>query len=154
MNPAHVEVGTSDFAIGKAPQILSTSGIGSCIAICLYDRVKRAGALLHIMLPRSEGSGLNPLRFADTALSVVIEKLQNEGIDATDLTAKIVGGAQMFKAFASDESVGNRNSEEVERLFQTVGIPIGGRDLGGTVGRSLDFNLSTGQVTIYTQNAQ
>jgi chemotaxis protein CheD len=150
VTPERHEIGTSDFVISRAPAILATSGIGSCIAICLYNRAAKAGALLHVMLPRSEGGGLNPLRFADTALNAAMEELQAQGLEPASFTAKLVGGAQMFKAFDSDRSVGRRNIAEVERILGTLGIEITGEDTGGTQGRSLEFDLDTGLVKIYS----
>jgi len=143
-----IEVDTSNYAIASAPDILSTSGIGSCVAICLYQKERKCGALLHIMLPRAEKDGLNPLRFADTALSTVLVELSKQNITKEQLVAKVVGGAQMFKNATSENSIGARNVAEVRLLLTSVNIAIMAEDVGGTNGRSLEFNLETGGVTI------
>src|SRR4051812_15310507 len=92
-----LDVETSNYAIASAPDVLRTSGVGSCVAICLYEKSQRVGALLHIMLPRAENDGLNPLRFADTALNIVLIELGKRNITKDQLIAKLVGGAEMFK---------------------------------------------------------
>ncbi len=146
--PPNIEVKTSGHAIGHAPEVLVTRGIGSCIAICLYDKQRKIGALLHIMLPRSEGHQLDPYRFADTALSHILVELQTENISKESLTAKLIGGAQMFKAF-SYNNIGDANITEVRRLLNALGIPIESQDVGGSAARSLEFDLESGNITIY-----
>ncbi|HSX32162.1 MAG TPA: chemotaxis protein CheD [Candidatus Saccharimonadales bacterium] len=148
-----INVETSDFAVGQAPQILATSGIGSCVAICLYHKDRRIGALLHIMLPRSEGDHLNPRRFADTGINLALIELGKQSIAPTQLTAKLVGGAQMFKAFASAGNIGSRNVEEIRRILHTIAIPIEAEDIGGSSGRNLEFDLASGLVTIVGRSA-
>lgn len=146
-----VDVATADYALGRAPQILTTEGIGSCVAICLYHQPRQIGALLHVMLPRAEGGDLNPLRFADTALSLVLVELTKQGITKTELIAKLIGGAQMFKSAAFSSNIGARNAAEVRLLLSALGIAIAGEDLGGTTGRSLEFDLATGLVHVSTR---
>jgi hypothetical protein len=53
---------------------ITTTGLGSCVAIALYDAVARVGALAHILLPdrglaRDTG---NPARFAETAVPALV----------------------------------------------------------------------------------
>lgn len=151
---SNIEVNTSDFALGKAPQTLTTFGIGSCVAVCLYEKERHIGALLHIMLPRSEGDHLNPLRFADTALSFVLVELQKQSITPVNLTAKLVGGAQMFKAYAQTSNIGAKNVAEIKRILQAIGVPIESEDVGGNAGRNLTFDLSSGLVTITSRSAR
>jgi chemotaxis protein CheD len=148
-----IDVNTSDFAIAGTPHILATAGVGSCVAICLYHQPRQIGALLHIMLPRAEGDHLNPRRFADTALNLALAELSQQSITPGQLTAKLVGGAQMFAAFAPTNPIGQRNIDEVRRLLQVLGIPIESEDVGGNAGRSLEFDLTSGLVTIFSRNA-
>jgi len=147
----------SDFAVGRAPQILTTQGIGSCIAVCLYDKEKKIGALAHIMLPKSMesmigGEQINPLRFVDTALPLVILEIEKAGGQRNRLSAKIVGGAHMFKVFGGAENdLGSKNLKAVEEFLTANGIKIESEDVGGNVGRSLEFDLSSGVVRVITK---
>lgn len=148
-----VEVKTSDFAVGGAPQVLATQGIGSCVAICLYDKVKKIGALAHIMLPKSGDKEVNPLRFVDTALPVVLEKLERRGAKRENLQAKIVGGAHMFRALGGEnpKDLGTRNVEVAEEILKKEGIEIDSKDVGDNVGRSVAFFLDSGIVKVTTK---
>ena len=46
-----IKVGMADLNICKAPDIITTIGLGSCIGLALYDPVTKVGGLVHYMLP-------------------------------------------------------------------------------------------------------
>ena len=48
-----VKVGMADLRIAKAPDVLTTLGLGSCIGLTLYDPVLKIGGMVHYMLPDS-----------------------------------------------------------------------------------------------------
>lgn len=153
-----IVVKVSDFAVGHNPQILTTQGIGSCIAVCLYEKEKKIGALAHIMLPKlikisSSENQINPLRFVDTALPIVIEALKRAGADKEKLSAKLVGGAHMFKILGglSEDNLGSKNLRAAEEFLTANDIKIDSEDVGGNVGRSLEFDLATGVVKVVTK---
>jgi chemotaxis protein CheD len=149
--PEIIDVPTASCTATAAPYSLSTIGIGSCIAICLYDAKMHRGALLHIMLPRAEGDNTNQFRYADTALNQAIADLASLGTPLSSVTAKIVGGAQMFAAFAARGSIGQRNIQEVRQLLHVLGVPLLAEVVGGNTGRSVLFNLVDGSVEITSQ---
>ncbi len=143
-----INVPTAGYAIASAPDSLTTNGIGSCMVICLYSQKYKIGAMLHCMLPRSEKDTSNPYRCIDTALDSVVVQLLHRGIKISDLTAKLVGGAQMFVTHEPQLSIGQRNIDETKRLLETMGISVVASDVGGSIGRSLTFNIDTGLISI------
>ena len=48
-----IKVGMADLKICKAPDALTTIGLGSCIGIAIYDSSTKISGLAHIMLPDS-----------------------------------------------------------------------------------------------------
>jgi chemotaxis protein CheD len=44
--------------------------------------------------------------------------------------------------------IGKRNAEAMLRLLAQEGIPVMGRSLGGTVGRSMQLQLQDGNVSV------
>ncbi len=47
-------VGIGEYLVDKNPGILITLGLGSCVAVCIRDKVKGGiGGLVHVMLPDS-----------------------------------------------------------------------------------------------------
>ena len=129
-----------------------TIGLGSCIGIALYDRMLKVAGLSHIMLPDSTQfkNVSNPMKFADSAVPILIEKMQKQGCKKQNIVAKIAGGASMFnfsdKSIISD--IGKRNSEAVKKALKDIGIPIVAEDTGGDKGRTMILEASTGKVTL------
>jgi len=145
----NIKVNMAEFAIGKEDQILEATGVGSCIIVCLYDRTKKIGALAHIMLPYSENDTLNPYRFADTALPLMLNDLEKIGIDMKNLEAHIVGGASMFINVEDHLKLGEKTGTAVEEILTNYGIPIITRDIGGNTGRRVKFFLNSGEIQVH-----
>jgi len=40
-----IVVGMADLKVAKSPDILTTLGLGSCVGITLYDKVKKNGGM-------------------------------------------------------------------------------------------------------------
>ena len=104
------------------------------------------------MLPDSTQFKNNntPMKFADTAIPILIDKLIEAGCLKSSLKAKIAGGASMFnfkdKTLVSD--IGQRNAEAVKLALKKAGIPIAAEALGGNKGRTMIVNSEDGSVTI------
>lgn len=150
----YIDVGTSDFAIDHKPKILRTTGIGSCIVICLYDKTTTTGALAHVMLPHQHNDDHDPGRYLDSAIPIVIAQLKKQNILINNLVATIVGGANMFPDLWSGEnSVGTSNINTIKQILKELNIPIVLEVVGGSSGRSLEFELEYGKVNIYDKNS-
>lgn len=147
-----VRVKMADLNTAKSPEILLTSGLGSCIGVTLYDSRKRIGGMAHVMLPDSTAmrSQTNLAKYADTAMSILLEKLLALGVDKRRLEAKMAGGAQMFN-FGSDNDlmrIGARNREAVMKMLDQFKIPLIAEDTGGSHGRTMEFHSENGLVLI------
>ncbi len=144
-------IGIGDLKVCKAPDILVTYALGSCVGICLLDSTARVGGLSHIMLPDST-AGVNgasaPMRFADTAIPLLIKEMEKLGASRGRLRAKIAGGATMF-AIANDKfNIGDRNVAKVKAMLASERIPILAEDTGADYGRTLFFYPETGVMEI------
>jgi chemotaxis protein CheD len=142
-----IKVGISDYAKAKAPEVIVTYALGSCVGICLFDSARKIGGLSHIMLPESSmasKSETNRMKFADTALVDITRDLMKMG--ASRLTAKIAGGAQMFAtpAMGAMGNIGERNVRAVKTALAALKIPIIAEDTGKDYGRTVFFDLNTG----------
>ena len=152
MGNNEVKVGIADLNLVLDPGTIMTIGLGSCIGIALYDKVLKVAGLSHIMLPDSTQfkNVTNPMKFADSEIPILVEKMQKQGCKKQNIIAKIAGGASMFnfsdKSIISD--IGKRNSEAVKKALNDVGIPIIAEDTGGNKGRTMILEASTGKVTL------
>lgn len=147
MNPL-INVGVSQFKVAVTPTALRTI-LGSCVGICIYDRNKKMGGLSHVLLPTNPGNGI-PEKYADTAIPKLLNQLFQEGCKKEFMSAKITGGASMFKFNANITlgQIGERNIEECKKSLQKNGIPILEEDTGGNSGRVIDFFLEDGRLKI------
>lgn len=152
--PELIKVGMADYKVGRAPSVLISYGLGSCIGISLYDPQTKIGGLLHIMLPDStkSRSSENRSKFADTGIKDMLNELLKMGASKSRLVAKIAGGSQMF-AFANASEimrVGSRNAAASKEILSSLSIPVIGEDTGGNYGRTVQIDLSNGVYKIKT----
>ena len=154
MNGQLVNVGVAQLKIGSSPQILRTI-LGSCVGICIYDRQKKMGGLAHILLPEAPGSE-TPEKYANTAIPVLIDLLFKQGCKREFMSAKIAGGAAMFKFSQGNTlgQIGERNIEAVKKALAAKNIPLLQEDVGGSSGRVIDFFLDDGHLKVKADNKE
>lgn len=149
-----IKVGMADYKVGRSPSTLISYGLGSCIGVSLYDPLRKIGGLLHIMLPDSTQarSSDNPAKFADTGIPLMINDVVALGATRARLVAKIAGGAQMFSFSNATDimRVGTRNAEVCKQILRRNGIRLIAEDTGGTYGRTVSIDLSTGVYKVKT----
>ncbi len=152
-----IVVGIADMKIARQRGMLITYALGSCIGICLYDPVIKLGALIHIMLPLNMEAGrAHPFKYADTGIQQTLHKMQAMGANVSRITAKIAGGAKMFE-MQGDGALGNigqRNADSVKMMLRKAGVRLAREEIGGTVARTLLFDVSTGQACIRSYGKQ
>ena len=165
--------------VGKAEDELIASGIGSCLVITFYDPKHKIGALAHTMLPARRMHALSPsaslrvnsaeesfearsseherrknpespdTRYADTAIDEMLKRIEAEGAKREFIEAKIIGGANMFSAFES--SIARDNISYSKEILKKLGVVIAGECVGGSQGRSVEFLVASGVVTVKTK---
>lgn len=136
-----IKVGVSDFAVATGGESLTTSGLGSCVAVALVDESTGVRGLLHAMLPGGSetgtGTGIErPGKYVDTGIETLIAELEAAGADPDRLEARVAGGAEMLDL---TDAVGPRNVERAEQCLDAVGIPVAERAVGDGVGRTVRF---------------
>lgn len=151
-----IKVGMADLNVCKAPDGITTLGLGSCVGIAIRDPVTKIGGLAHVMLPDSKQieNNTNRYKFADTGIEDLVNKLVAMGGNKSRFEAKIAGGAQMF-AFQNKSDmvrVGERNVEASIKKLKELGIPLKSQDTGLNYGRTVIFYPETGDFVIRSAN--
>ncbi|WP_066173080.1 chemotaxis protein CheD [Bacillus marinisedimentorum] len=152
-----VKVGIADLNTVRPPDVIRTSGLGSCVGVILFDKISGLAGLAHIMLPDSalaKNGQFNEAKYADTSIDKLLSTLMGQGAGKHRLKAKIAGGAQMFQ-FAGGQDmmrIGQRNVEAVKKRLGYHRIPITAEDTGGHSGRTIEFDPQTGVLTVRTVN--
>ena len=158
----NIEVKMGEIAIAGAEDILTATGVGSCIVITLWDPLLKIGTLAHAMLS-SQNKGqkkreevlqhvkfVNPdNRYVHSATNEMLKKMESQGVKRENIEAKIIGGANMFSAFRS--YIGSENVLSAKSKLKEEGIKIIGECIGGSQGRSVEFSISSGVVTVKTK---
>ncbi len=149
-----IKVGMADLNVYKAPGILTTLGLGSCVGITLYDKYNKIGGLAHIMLPSSKEikNNSNKAKFADTGIRLLITKMMDMGANKRNLTGKLTGGSQMFSFNSTNNilKIGERNVIASKKILEELNIPIVAEDTGGNHGRTIELNIEDGSLLVKT----
>ncbi|MEN2464550.1 chemotaxis protein CheD [Ornithinibacillus sp. JPR2-1] len=150
-----VKVGIADLNIVTAPDVIRTSGLGSCVGVVIFNKNKQIAGMAHVMLPDSnlgKQATINRYKYADTAIDILVEELMSRGVRKPQLQAKIAGGAQMFQINTGNDMmrIGKRNVEAVLNKLAEHKIPVISSDVGGNFGRTIEFDPQTGLLKIRT----
>lgn len=142
-----IEVPMGEFVVTKEEGNLTAQAVGSCVVIILYDPKLKIAGMMHTMLPHTHEAGAQPdAKYVDTAIDLALEKMRTLGAQSFDIEAKLVGGANMFGLSSSD--IGRDNLLSAKKKLKEVGIKLIGESIGGSVGRSAEFSVATGIVTV------
>ncbi|MFX1573914.1 MAG: chemotaxis protein CheD [Promethearchaeota archaeon] len=127
---------------------ISIYGLGSCIALILYDKNNKVGAMSHILLPKADTKKkINyPHKYADLSVQLLKNELISHGAKIENIRAIIVGGSKIFDL--DENIIGTNNIEVVKRELKKSDIKIVNEDLGGSSGRVIIFNTHNYSVLV------
>ena len=138
-----VKVLPGEYSVGGGDTLIATT-LGSCIAVCLWDRELRLGGLNHFMLPDGDqGSG----RYGAYAMELLLNEMMKRGAERARLQAKIFGGARVIAGMGT-LNVGERNTRFVQRYLATEQIPVVGQDVLDTCPRKVCFFPDSGKAMV------
>ncbi len=127
-----------------AEDILIMTTLGSCIAVCLWDRERRIGGLNHFMLPQGASSDG---RYGSYAMELLINEMLRQGASRPALEAKVFGGAQVVAGMET-LNVGERNTWFVLEYLQIERIPVVSRDVLDVHPRKVCFMPANGRAVV------
>lgn len=120
--------------------------LGSCVAVCLYDPVKKIGSINHYMLPFWNGNGLASPKYGNIAIPKILERMIEMGSNPANIQAKVFGGGEVVETKTNMFRIGERNIEIAIKTLKEQNIKITGQSVGGKNGRKIRFNTETGVV--------
>jgi chemotaxis protein CheD len=127
------------------PALISTV-LGSCVAVCLYDRKRKIGGMNHFQLPATSEKKTATACYGNIATRALVLMMIREGSKVKHLEAQIFGGAhdKMF----SLKNIGHENIRAARRVLAQAHIKIVSEDVGGEKGRKIIFNTASNEVAI------
>ena len=154
MNSRELLVRVADLRAGVGDDVLVTVGLGSCVAILLYDAEARVGGLAHVLLPSPAlaARNANPAKFPQYAVPNLLQLMTAQGARKDRVTGRLAGGASMFAALAPPGTVqmGERNLVAARQALSSHGVPLVGEAVGGDYGRTVRFRVRDGRVEVST----
>ena len=139
-NAYEVDVSIGSWTLRNGRGLLICRGLGSCLAVIMYNDIK--GAMAHSMLPTRPRSfvGSFDARYVDKAVDLLTKAIGKNS------KTKLVGGASMF----GTDDIGQRNIEMARKELKKKGIRIVAEDVGGSRARSCFFDVVTKEVRVGT----
>jgi chemotaxis protein CheD len=137
------------FATDK--DVVLVTVLGSCVAACIRDTRVGVGGMNHFMLPRSERDPSSPVsmsaRYGTFAMEILINQLIKMGGQRASMEAKVFGGGNVLRGFATN-NIGESNADFVLEYLRNEGIRISAEDMLGVHPRKIYFFPRTGKVLV------
>jgi chemotaxis protein CheD len=131
--------------VSNEPVLISTV-LGSCVAVCLYDRKLRLGGMNHFLLPYILDPEKMTARYGNVAIVTLIRIMLDAGAETKYLEAQIFGGAQSKQMQGS--RVGAENIAIARKILARKKISVASEDVGGRKGRKIVFNTASNEVAV------
>lgn len=129
-------IAQGEFAVGDKPEHQISAILGSCVAVCLWDKRHRVGGMNHMLLPDGIGKDMRTRSMGAGAMETLINGILQAGGAKSCFEAKVFGGASVVAGLSD---IGRQNVEFAIGFLQTEGIPVVGEDTKGTMARRLQF---------------
>ncbi len=152
-----IRLGIGEYTVVEENNI-TCHGLGSCLAIFLYDPVAGVGAGIHTLLPSqtdhpgqevTDEDSDDATRFTDVGIQTIYKELTNHPeVNTENIVAKMTGGSDVLRLVTFSNNVGKRNVTSAREMMSELEIRITGEDVGGNSGRIVEFNPTTGGVII------
>ncbi|MDI6716277.1 MAG: chemotaxis protein CheD [Actinomycetota bacterium] len=147
-----INVGIGELKVSSdKDSVIVTRGLGSCVAVCLYDRIAKIAGMAHIMLPSDNGRDADhSARFADTGVPRLFEAMVKAGANPKFMVAKIAGGARMFDLPGGSQllEIGARNCKAVIAALESLKLSLAAADTGKDYGRTVELSVASGELRV------
>jgi chemotaxis protein CheD len=141
-----ISIVQGEHAVVAEPDVVISTVLGSCIAVCIQDNVARIGGMNHFLLgepgENQQVSAQDLQRYGLHAMELLINAMMRMGAVRARLKAHLYGGANIIAGLGP---IGTSNAEFARRFLQTEGIPVGHVDVGGTHARRVEFMAYAGK---------
>lgn len=138
--PRTITVIQGDHLISRDPQVVLTTVLGSCIAVCLHDPSAGIGGMNHFLLPGRAGDC--DLRHGAYAMELLINGLLKQGAARAALRAKVFGGASLI---GGRRNIGGANIAFARQFLMDEAIPCVAASTGGAAARRVQFWPASGR---------
>jgi chemotaxis protein CheD len=125
---------------------LITTVLGSCVAVCLWDKQTLTSGMTHFLLPGTPMDSPDNANRGITSTRLLVRSMINRKIDLTGVEAKVFGGCNSLYRNNDIYKIGERNVAVAFEVLKEYDIPVKAHHTGGAYGRKIVFNTVTGKV--------
>lgn len=124
-------------------ELISTL-LGSCIAVCMRDKVNKIGGMNHFMLPARANAqaAQENANYGLYAMELLINSIMKNGGQRQNLECRIFGGGNVLKGVNSN--VGSKNIEFVTTFLRQERIPVISQDTGASCAQQVYYHPLSG----------
>lgn len=140
-------VPTGCLATGYKTGLISTSPLGSCVAVIAYDKMSKIGGIAHVMLPgKSPKKNIaNENRYAGNAISNLIKELKFLGTLKTSIEICLVGGANVLRK--ENDTITKDLLSSIFEIIEQKKLSIVKTSVGGYERCTAKLSLHSGVIT-------
>jgi chemotaxis protein CheD len=147
-----IRVGIGEYGVSRnGDDVIKTYALGSCVAVIMYDKIKKIAGLIHIALPdssvNSDKARNKPGYFVDTGLPLLLKEMKSSDAGRNHVWMKIVGGSNIMDT-ESRFNIGKRNVLAIKKYLWKNRLGIIAEDVGGNISRTVIVSVSTGEVIV------
>ncbi|MBI5184112.1 MAG: response regulator [Nitrospinae bacterium] len=136
-----------EFHVSKEPYLIATL-LGSCVAVCLFDRKQGFGGMNHYMLPTQPAGTKGDAKYGDFSIRTMVNIMSRNDPSMRNLQSMVFGGAAVTESLTSSSNIGEKNIEIAKRVLEEFKIPIIREETGGTSGRKLHYKTWTNDIQV------
>ena len=138
--------------LARSPAILKTV-LGSCVGVTFWSPRLGIGALCHGVLPRCPPGvrDAEGYRYVDFAITDLARQFESFGALRGEVQVKVFGGADVLPVnpdLSWKGTVGHQNWHIALEVLGDQNFTVLASDLGGSVGRTIQFHTGTGEVLL------
>ena len=141
-----VSIKIGELYVTDEPTVIYTL-LGSCVAVCIYDKKKQIGGMNHIFLPGNNKSD-SSTRYGENAMKYLIKNICKLGGERDNFVAKAFGGAHVIPVISKDIGIGPKIVDFVINYLKNEKIDIIAHDFGGKKTRKVYFHTDTGMAYV------
>ncbi len=120
--------------------------LGSCVAVCVYDRKNNVAGMNHFQYPVAPDKDHATARYGDVSTRALIRMMIEEGSKLRHLEAQIFGGG--YNTGISNKNIGRENVMVARRVLAKERVKVVSEDIGGEKGRKVVFQTGANQIAV------
>jgi len=120
--------------------------VGSCVAVCLWDKRAKCGGMNHFIKPAAAEKGEATPVYGNAGIAALVKMMEEAGCEKGNVVAHILGGGA--PEGEASPTLGERNVAAARETLSRKQIAILAEDTGGPVGRKIAFDTGTGELAV------